>query len=169
MILTLRNIVRNTTKSNRTDIATAPTGCAAALIRGTTNHRRFGIPTNKNVLTAAPTNRTKGNSLQLQQAHCSMCRATALFKDEHSMIGTDVEAWLEHRARTLRSSSDTVYTASMDSVQAPNAASLPNVPSHLHGRLYGGPDFVYSFGDINQLPPVGSVPYYKTITAPPRT
>ena len=36
-----------------------------------------------------------------------------------------------------------------------------NVPMNVAQRPHGGPDFYYSFGDVNQLPPVAETPYYK--------
>ena len=47
IIKTLRNMIRKIHKSNHCDIASAPTGCATALINGSTHARSMSLPVEK--------------------------------------------------------------------------------------------------------------------------
>ena len=159
-IRTLTNINRQVHKTNSADLASAPTGCAASHIGGTTNHRAMLLPTKKADVNKPPSNPKNPNSDRMKEAHNRMSRVTAFFEDEHSMRSKEIFAWIEHRQRNLRTPTRQVFDQAMQPVPLPPIDGH-SVPLHVAQRPHGGPDFYYSFGDVNQLPPVAQTPYYK--------
>ena len=159
-IRTLTNIVRQIHKTNSADLASAPTGCAASHIGGTTNHRAMMLPTKQADVKKPPSNPKNPNSERIKEAHNLMSRIRAFFEDEHSMRSKEIFAWIEHRQRNLRTPTRQVFDQAMQPVTLPSI-DRHCVPLHVAQRPHGGPDFYYSSGDVNQLPPVAQTPYYK--------
>ena len=151
---TLRNITRKLWKSNRSDMASAPTGCAAALIEGSTHCRCSSIPVGK-MFYKSTRDITNSNSDNVRAMRSSMCQVISRFMDEHSMAGRPYWAWLKHRHEELRrpvsvldNECNTVYE---DRV---------SLPQEIYSRPWGGIPLIYSFGDCGQLPPVLMKPLY---------
>ena len=159
-IRTLTNIVRQIHKTNSADLASAPTGCAASHIGGTTNHRAMLLPTKQSEVKKAPTNPKNPNSDKVKEAHNLMTLVSAFFEDEHSMRSKEIFAWIEHRQRNLRTPPRQVFDQDMHPVTLPSI-DRHSVPLHVAQRPHGGPHYYYSSGDVNQLPPVAQTPYYK--------
>ena len=84
VILTLRNIVRNIHQRNSADLATAPTGCAAAHIHGSTNTRSYSIPIGEEAK-KPPKNLSSSNKKKLEELSKLHRKVTAYLDDEHSM------------------------------------------------------------------------------------
>ena len=97
---TLRNITRLLTESNSSDIATAPTGCAAALIDGSTHYRSLYIPSGpplyKQTTDIKTTELTKIRALK-----SALCKAVTVIEDKHSMKGRPIWGWFRHRFEEL--------------------------------------------------------------------
>ena len=169
LINTLRNIIKIIAGRNDADAASAPTGCAAALIDGSTHARLMSIPVGRNAV-KAPTNlvNTNANKLQYLKASCSALDARLM--DEHSMMGLQDWAWAKYRNEELRRKSPPVMDEELNevSVNQDNVnlndhvdATLP-LDDQTHERQWGGIPFLYSFGDTNQLPPVAKRSTYDT-------
>ena len=145
---TLRNVTRKLCKSNRADMASAPTGCAAALIEGSTHCRCSSIPTGAK-FHKAPTDIRNSNSDRVRAMRSSMCQVTSRFMDEHSMAGRPYWAWLKHRHEELRRPVS-VLDAECNTVYEDTV----NLQPEIYNRPWGGIPLIYSFGDCAQLPPV---------------
>ena len=98
---TLRNITRLLTQRNSSDMASAPTGCAAALIDGTTHYRSCSIPAGKQ-FQSAPTNLKASNPENVRAMRKQCCKVILRLMDEHSMSGRAMWAWLRHRSKEMR-------------------------------------------------------------------
>ncbi|EJK71700.1 hypothetical protein THAOC_06835 [Thalassiosira oceanica] len=146
---------------NTADIATAPTGCAASLIHGSTHHSMFKIPTKKANLSKPPSQRTSSNAEETRAHHSRMSNATFFVRDEHSMVSTEVEAWIEHEMRMGRQPQTQVLDDNLDPVEMPDTPDHP-IASHVARRHSGGPDTAISFGDLNQIPPVAGISNYDS-------
>ena len=151
---TLRNITRKLCKNNRADMASAPTGCAAALIEGSTHCRCSSIPTGRS-FHKPPNDIQNSNSERVRAMRSTMCQVTSRFMDEHSMAGRPYWAWLKHRHEELRrpvsvldEEYNTVYEDTVD------------LSPEIYNRPWGGIPLIYSFGDCAQLPPVLMKPLY---------
>ena len=59
----------------------------------------FKIPTKKSLLKKAPSQRTSSNAEATRSFQSRMSLATTFIRDEHSMVSTEVEAWIEHEMR----------------------------------------------------------------------
>ena len=79
------------------------------------------------------------NSLVQQWAQCF-----SFFMDEDSMMGRPHWGWCKFRIEEIRNMSDKFS----DSVTSHDIKSV-------HQRPWGGIPLIYSFGDVQQLPPVG--------------
>lgn len=148
---TLRNITRKIYGRNSADMASAPTGCAASLIGGSTHCRCSNIPTGRKFM-KAPTNMTTSDATVIQATRLSMSKVIARFKDEHSMDGRPTWAWMKHRHEELRRPMDVLDDDGniVGQDETGNSLLTPDV----YMRPWGGIPFVYSFGDCGQLPPV---------------
>ncbi len=148
---TLRNITRKIHGRNSADMASAPTGCAASLIGGSTHCRCSHIPTGRK-FKQIPTNMTTSDSTVMRATRLSMSKVVSRFMDEHSMDGRPTWAWLKHRHEELRRPSEVLDTEAPTLVQEVIADNL--LDPDVYMRPWGGIAFVYSFGDCGQLPPV---------------
>jgi hypothetical protein len=95
-IMNLRNMTRVIYNTNAADMASAPTGCAASLIHGSTNFRVGFIPTGDKFY-KAPTNAQINNHEQLMANGLSYCSVKKRLVDEHSMMGWPDHVWYKHR------------------------------------------------------------------------
>mmetsp|Transcript_10254 Transcript_10254/g.15492 ORF Transcript_10254/g.15492 Transcript_10254/m.15492 type:complete len:241 (+) Transcript_10254:654-1376(+) len=100
IIKTIRNMTRKIHKSNRADLACAPTGCAASLIDGSTTCRSFSIPTGKKYK-KAPENRAVTNVSQYRAAQIAFASIITQNHDESSMNGRSDFAFIKHRKSTV--------------------------------------------------------------------
>ena len=98
---TLRNVTRLLWGSNSADMASAPTGCAAALIDGKMHCRLCSIPTGTK-LHKPPTYLNSSDPQRLRAMRVAMYLVISWFMDEHSMVGCSFWAWLKHRSEELR-------------------------------------------------------------------
>jgi hypothetical protein len=156
---------------NNADAASAPTGCAAALIDGSTHARLMAIPVGKSA-TKAPTNLISTNSSYLQYMKKSFSEIVARFMDEHSMMGLQDWAWAKYRNEELRrhnppvmdeeSNELPVGDRANDNEPQDTAASAFILNTDTSLRPWGGIPFVYSYGDTNQIPPVCKKSTYDT-------
>ena len=90
IIKTLHNINRIIHKSNLCDMASAPTGCASALIGGSTHYRTCRIPVGRKfIANPCSLNVTSTNELNALKRH-NLCLKCRIF-DEHSH-------WVGHNA-----------------------------------------------------------------------
>ena len=101
VLLTMRNITRLLHGRNSADLASAPTGCAAALIGGSTHCRSCSIPTSAKFQNP-PTDIVTTDANRLRALKTTMCQVVSRFMDEHSMSGRAFWAWLRHRHEELR-------------------------------------------------------------------
>ena len=169
VINTLRNIIKIIAGKNDADAASAPTGCAAALIDGSTHARLMSIPVGKKAV-KAPTNMvtTNANKLKHMKKMCSVLVARLM--DEHSMMGLQDWAWAKHRNEELRRPSPPVMDEEFNEVSVNQNNVNLNEPDNTtfildentRMRQWGGIPFIYSFGDTNQLPPVAKRSTYDT-------
>ena len=98
---TLRNITRMITQRNSSDLVSAPTGCAAALINATTHNRCSSIPIG-NAFQRSPINLTSADPNKVTAMQIQFCRALLQMMDEHSMNDRAMFAWLRHRCEEAR-------------------------------------------------------------------
>ena len=145
VIRTLNNCVISISKRMDRVLNLAPTGCAASLINGKTTNRGVTMPTGKK-LTERVDETIPGNSKAVQRFCLSMSRLWILIKDEHSMDPRAAWAWIEARTRVGRHRT---------------VLGDPNNPFEKFSfRPFGGLPFVFSFGDCQQLPPVGNKSHF---------
>ena len=145
---TLRNIKRFLTKSNSSDIATAPAGCAAVLIDGSTHFRTLYIPSGS-PLYQQPTDIKTTQLTKVRALKTTLCKAVTVIEDEHSMKGRPIWGWSRHRYEELRRPS-VVMDNEQNIVHTDDICLSPEV----YSRPWGGLPFLYSFGHCGQLPPV---------------
>ena len=107
IINTLRNIVKIIYCSNVTDAASAPTGCAAALIDGSTHARMMKIPIGREVV-KAPSSIQTTNSHQLKYLQDEFRSLNTILMDEHSMMGHIDWGWARARNKQLQKPSPAV-------------------------------------------------------------
>ena len=147
-ICTTRNITRNYKKSMSSDMATAPTGCAADLIHGETHCRAYKIPVQKDKIRQAPTNL---DIKDITEKIAFYSKYKSLFQcvmDEDSMVGRTTFAWISHRIEEGRQGA---YDMAVQKDET------PPYTHELSRRPFGGVPVVYSYGDCHQLPPVGEI------------
>ena len=75
---------------NSANTASAPTGCAAAHIHGTTHHRQYDLPTDKKVLKKQPTHKMSSDTQRLKTAYKFTSDVSAIQRNKHSMNGTSL-------------------------------------------------------------------------------
>ena len=160
IIKTLRNMIRKIHKSNHCDIASAPTGCAAALINGSTHARSMSLPVGKKA-TQCPSNIEDTNLERINFLRDTHRKLKARIMDEHSMLWQLYWAWMKHRHEELRRSVGKITDEEfneIDSGEHPGEANEvngePELPNELTDRPWGGVLYTYSLGDTHQLPPV---------------
>eukprot|EP00984_Skeletonema_dohrnii_P031047 scaffold23084_cov153-Skeletonema_dohrnii-CCMP3373.AAC.2 len=167
IIKTIRNMTRKIHKSNRADIAVAPTGCAASHIHGSTTCRTFFIPTGKKQYKKPPENRTVTNASEYKAAQLAFSAIITQSHDEMSMYGIPDYGFVRHRNEEYRRKVEIIpddeHPADEDVVlgQLPDEVLLP---PEVYNRPHGGIPFIYALGDSNQLPPVAKQPVYSTNT-----
>jgi hypothetical protein len=170
LINTLRNICKNILQNNNADAASAPTGCAAALIDGSTHARMMAIPVGKDA-TKAPTHLVSSNSNYLQHLKKRFTDIFALFMDEHSMMGLQDWAWAKYRNEEFRGLCPPVMDEESNELLVDDSGNENVWESVLdpvtRQRPWGGIPLIYSFGDLNQLPPVAKKSTCDT--KPPKT
>ena len=143
---TISNITRKLHKRNNADMKSAPTGCAGALIGGSTHCRCNGIPTGKKFM-APPTAITTSKTDALNAMVATMCAIFTRLMDKHSMAGRPFWGWFKYRHEELRRPPSVVTVAAI----LPDSHSLK---TEIYNRPWGGIPCIYSFGDSAQLPPV---------------
>ncbi|KAL7526837.1 hypothetical protein ACHAXR_003194 [Thalassiosira sp. AJA248-18] len=91
--------------------------------------------------------------------------------DEDSMNGRPLFAHITNRHCHTRRGHEQVINQQGNSVTVGSTGnhSLPTIPRHIANRPHGGISMVYSFGDCNQLPPVGMKACYDRTPGAPRT
>ena len=150
IVKTLRNINRVIYNSNYVDIASASTGCASALIGGSTHFRICKIPVGSKFY-QTPSNLKTSNTSDLRALKKIMTSNICRIMDEHSQAGRPFWAWFKHRHEQLRRP-QTVLDDNGNVIFDEN----DNFPleNEIFERPWGGIPFIYSFGDCCQLPPV---------------
>jgi hypothetical protein len=71
--------------------------------------------------------------------------------DEHSMTGRPNWAWLKHTHKEMRRPIDVFDNDGQGTTVHQDST---NLPEDVYNCPHGGIQFVYSFGDSRQLPPV---------------
>mmetsp|Transcript_3966 Transcript_3966/g.8935 ORF Transcript_3966/g.8935 Transcript_3966/m.8935 type:complete len:1042 (+) Transcript_3966:4059-7184(+) len=151
----LRNMGLKLHDHNLAVAATAPTGCAAAIINGETDFRKFHVPAGKRFL-AAPTNCVNMTKKDLAALRTTLSMANTVLLDESSMQPRGKLGYIRHRLEENRRPCTVV-----DDNGAPLANSVDIITDpEIYDRPYGGLPFLYSFGDSKQLPPVKLKPFY---------
>jgi hypothetical protein len=155
---TILNIVRSIWGGMGYDMAVAPTGVAASLLRGKTDVRALKIPIGSKLQeTPQP---FQGKSINQFLAHCVPIRKLIVFAmDESSMFGREKWAWIPERlerARRMLSNLDEIYQPEEGSetpvwLDQMNNDKLCNAVCH---RPWGGIPLIVAAGDCGQLPPV---------------
>ena len=160
---TLRNVTRLLWGSNSADMASAPTGCAAALIDGKTHCRSCSIPTGTKFY-KPPTNLKSSDPLRLRAMRVAMCLVISWFMDEHSMVSRLFWAWLKHRSEELRRPIE-ILNDNNETVQVQKSSLDPEI----YNRPWGGIYFLYSMEDNHQLPPIMQKLMYSNDNGKQRT
>ena len=145
---TLRNITRMLSNNINSDMASAPFGCAAGLIDGSTHCRSLSIPAGPR-LHKPHTNIKNQKADHVKAMKKAMCEVIARFMDEHSQSRRPSWAWLKHRHEEYRR--PTVIRDKEENVIHTETVDLKR---EVFNRPWGGIPFIYSFGDCAQLPPV---------------
>jgi hypothetical protein len=162
---TLRNITRVVRKNNEADQGSAPTGCAADLLGGSTHYRELKIPIGKK-FRAAPNHITGGDSNELIARKKHLCNCHMRLMDEHSMSGRAMFGWIRYRHEELRRPVTMVDDAGNDIEDEEETYGLNK---DTYERAWGGVPQVYSLGDTAQLPPVMQKALYDEGPAEPGT
>ena len=118
------------------DLAVAPTGCAAALVKAKTTARGLKIPCGSKLHGNITNNIPGRNAEEITHWNKSIQQLFFLFNDEHSMEPRATFGWKESRCSVARRS-----------------ASVKKIDSQVACRSFGGIPFVSSSGDVHQLPP----------------
>ena len=171
LIRTLRNITKIITNRNDSVMASAPTGCAASMIDGSTHNRQLGVPCGKS-LAKAPSNMKVSNAMDARARITAMRNCYTYLEDEHSMKGRPQWGWVEHRQAELRRDKPVLDNAGNELVLEESSDDnplppMPKVPEEIASRPHGGIPYLLSSGDTNQLPAVGMKSLYDT--SPGRT
>ena len=168
VIKTMRNIIRQLYGTNTADIASTPTGSSAALINGMTHYRAASITPGKH-FKDTPTNMGETNKNKILDAQIRMCSVKSWLMDEHSMAGTEMFAWLCHRAKELRTPQTVMpnetESDSEDVLDGCDGDLPPMDPRcilepEVYNRNFGGIPLIHSIGDSFQLPPVFQRAFY---------
>ena len=133
-IMNLRNMTRVIYNTNAADMASAPTGCAASLIHGSTNFR-VGFITTGDKFYKAPTNAQMNNHEQLLATRLSYCSVKTRLVDEHSIMGQPDHAWYKHRNEEFRRPFD-VLDAEGEGKTVHHDSVL--LEEEIHSRPHGG-------------------------------
>ena len=133
---------------NSSDMASAPTGCSASLIEGSTHCRCCSIPTGRD-FHRSPVDIKSTHLDSIRSMRKQMRDVISRFMDEHSMAGRPYWAWLKHRHEELRQPK--VVLDWEENILFREDSMVSPI---LHNRPHGGIPFIYSFGDCAQLPPV---------------
>ena len=160
---TLRNCTRMLSNNSNSDMASAPTGCAAALIDGSTHCRSLSIPAGQR-LHKLPTNIKDQKADHVKAMKKAMCEVISRFMDEHSQSGRPYWAWLKHRHEEYRRP-----TIIRDKEENLIHSEEVDLKPAVYKRPWGGIPFIYSFGDCAQLPPVMMTALYDEKPAKPNT
>lgn len=161
VIRTVSNMTKVIKGRNDSVMVSAPTGCAASLIDGSTHNRSLTIPVGKELF-KAPSNIKTTNANAVKAKHIATSSVHALLKDEHSMDGLPTWGWIEHRTSEFRSSECLVIDKEGNVEVVQIDESFPTVPEEISNRPFGGIPYIMSSGDTNQLPPVGMKAIYDT-------
>ena len=153
IINTLHNIVEIIYHSNDADAASGPTGCAAALIDGSTHTRMMKIPVRRESL-KAPSSIMTTNSNQLKYLQDKFRSLIAILMDEHSMMGCNGWGWARAWNEQLRQPCPAVMDKEHNKVVINDVDDSFNLDEEVHMRQWGGIPLYYSLGDTNQLAPV---------------
>jgi hypothetical protein len=165
VINTIRNMIRKIYKSNRRDAASAPTGCAAALINGSTHARSMSLPVGKKAK-LPPSNIDVTNLDRIKYLRDSHKHLIARIMDESSMLGQLYWAWLKHRHEELRRPVGRITDEEFNDIDDEEQDHVDpgivpiDLTTDITSRPWGGVPFIYSFGDTNQLPPVAMKAVY---------
>jgi hypothetical protein len=160
VILTMRNITRQIHKHELSDMASAPTGSAAALIHGSTICRNCSIPTGK-AFQKTPKDRPVRNVNDHRATQCRFSSVIVFLVDEHSMMGLGDIAWIKHRNEEFRRPSN-VLDDDGGVIAQEHVEFL--LPPEVYDRPHGGIPIIIFLGDTNQLPPVAKKAVYSTDT-----
>ena len=150
IVKTLRNINRIIYQSNLVDLASAPTGCASALIGGSTHFRVCKIPVGSKFY-QCPSNLKNYNTTSLRSLKKVMTSNICRIMDEHSQAGRPFWAWFKHRHEQLRRPQ--IILDDNGNIVFDENDDFP-LADEIFERPWGGIPFIYSFGDCCQLPPV---------------
>ena len=172
IIKIIRNITRLYHNRNDADLVSAPTGAAASIIGGKTHHRNLSIPAGGKQFNALPKNLPTTNGSKILALATTLRKSTCVLNDEHSMDGNTMWGHIRHRHEELRKHheidghTDNTNSNEHTHVNSDNSLEdvqnhLPTLPTHIASRPFGGYQFFYSFGDFNQLPPVGQTAVLK--------
>ena len=151
-------------KSKLAVVASAPTGCAAALIGGSTNARSSFIPTGK-AFTKPPSDRTVTNVSEYRATRRRFCSIKTRLYDESSMMGKGDWGWIKHRNEEFRQQGVAVLDSDeqgelVEQEQTQDAGLI--LPLDVSERPHGGIPYIAVIGDTNQLPPVAKTAVYST-------
>ena len=163
VVKTLRNMNRIIHNSNTSDLASAPTGCASALIDGSTHFRLCKIPTGVKFY-KAPSNLKMSSILELKSLKKIMTSNICRIMDEHSQTGRPFWAWLKNRHEYLRRP-QIIRNKENDIILDENL-NFP-LEAEISKRPWGGIPLIYSFGDCFQLPPVKMKAIYDNSAGKP--
>ena len=144
-------------------MALAPTGCATALIDGSTHCRSLSIPAGQH-LHKPPTNIKDQKADNVKATKSAMCEVISRFMDEHSQSGRPYWAWLKDRHEEYRRPS--IILDNEENVIHTEAVDLERA---VYKRPWGRSPFIYSFGDCAQLPPDMTTALYDNKKAKPNT
>ena len=163
VILTERNITIAVERRNSSEIASAPTGCAASIIRAKTNCRASNLPHRECDLRKKPHDSSVSNSRITQATRRLLSKVVFRQMDEHSMNGREHWTWLEHRHAEHRITAH-VIDDNMNVIQFDaNDVVIPE----LAGRRWGGIFKIASYGDHAQLLPIKIKAVFDPRPAPP--
>ena len=162
VIMTTRNITIAVENRNSADMASAPTGCAASLIRAKTNCRSCNLPAGPTIH-KKPHHSTAKGTRTTQALRRVMSAVVYRQMDEHSMNGRVHWGWLEYRHAEHRVIAH-VLDANMNVVRFDaNDVLIPELAE----RRWGGIFKIASYGDHAQLLPIQINPVFSTRPAKP--
>ena len=164
VIMTTRNITIAVERRNSAEMASAPTGCAASLIRAKTNCRCCNLPAGPTI-NMKPHDSKSNNARQTQALRLVLSAVVYRQMDEHSMNGRTHWGWLEHRHKEHRIIAH-VLDDNMNVVQFDATHTL--MPE-IAGRRWGGIFKIASYGDHAQLLPIQIYPIFSPKPARPGT
>ena len=139
-------------------MASAPTGCLAAILNGATYYRVCNIPTGK-AFKEATTSYLATNARHIASSRNVISKVIIRLIDKHSMMNRSMFTWLCHRSEEL--------CLPRTVVNRDNAiigvSSSSRLPRDVLERSFGGMGIVGMFGNINQLPPVKEKIFYDDV------